>query len=315
MRLSSHIQSCNYARKLLFLEQGDTQNLENFAETPVELQLFPHNGHEHIDADRDPDLSLHRVRGRPVERLDPQILLDPFEEQLHLPATLVELGNGHGREREAVGEEDESLAGLGIDIADAPEGIRTLPRGLGTGQHDGLVAAESGRFVDRPGDAASSREIALGAHHEERAALGHGAQASEIDVAAIHDVEGSWLREQQVEDGDIVCGVIGHVNERRNVAAQIEQRMEFHGSLALAEARLGKQRQAQVDRGGVEDVGGLRQGDPEVVLGVELPSVGNEHLCEVGVDSPIASLVRIREGAAGHRRPDARMIELRLECP
>jgi hypothetical protein len=29
-----------------------------------------------------------------VEGLDPQVLLDPFEEQLHLPALFVDLGDG-----------------------------------------------------------------------------------------------------------------------------------------------------------------------------------------------------------------------------
>lgn len=237
------------------LKEGDTQHVENFSEAPVQLQVFLHDGHEHIDADRDPDLRLHRVGRRAVERLDPQVLLDPFEEQFHLPATLVELGDGHGREREAVREEDEPLAGLGIDIADTPERIRILSRGLWTGQHDGLIAAKPSGLVDRSGEAASRREIALGAHHEECAALSDRIQASEVEVAAIHDVEGPWLREQQVEDGDIVRGAVGQVNERGNVATQVEQRMEFHGRLALAEARRGKQRQAQVDHGRVEDIG------------------------------------------------------------
>ena len=29
-----------------------------------------------------------------VESLDPQVLLDPFEEEFHLPAALVDLGDG-----------------------------------------------------------------------------------------------------------------------------------------------------------------------------------------------------------------------------
>ena len=49
------------------------------------------------------------------------MLLDPLEEQLDLPARLVESGNGLRRMAELVGEEDEGLAGLAVLEADASE--------------------------------------------------------------------------------------------------------------------------------------------------------------------------------------------------
>jgi hypothetical protein len=41
-------------------------------------------------------LRLHRVLGEAEERLDAQVLLDPLEEQLDLPAAAVEIGDGAG---------------------------------------------------------------------------------------------------------------------------------------------------------------------------------------------------------------------------
>ncbi len=38
--------------------------------------------HQHIDADGDPDLSFHRILGCTEKCFDPQMLFDPFEEQL-----------------------------------------------------------------------------------------------------------------------------------------------------------------------------------------------------------------------------------------
>ena len=145
-----HIDRCKYLTEFILLEKGDAENLQDFAEAPVELEFFLEGGHEHVDTDGDPDLDLHRVGGSPIERLDPQVLFDPLEEQFDLPATLVELGDGQSRKSEVVGEKDEALAGLGIDVADAPEGSRILLRCLGAGQHDRLVAAEPGRLVDGP---------------------------------------------------------------------------------------------------------------------------------------------------------------------
>lgn len=46
------------------------------------------------DGDGAPDLRLHCVLARAQELLDPQMLLDPFEEQLDLPTILVKSGDG-----------------------------------------------------------------------------------------------------------------------------------------------------------------------------------------------------------------------------
>ena len=73
-------------------------------QTSVDVQLLLNDGDEHVNADGDPDLGLHRVLGGAEERLDPRVLLDPLEEQLHLPAAFVEL-RGQGWEDEVVGEE------------------------------------------------------------------------------------------------------------------------------------------------------------------------------------------------------------------
>jgi hypothetical protein len=54
--------------------------------------FFP-DRHQHVDAHRDPNLSLDCVRRVSVEALDPQVLLDPLEEQFDLSTHLVELAN------------------------------------------------------------------------------------------------------------------------------------------------------------------------------------------------------------------------------
>jgi hypothetical protein len=46
--------------------------------------------------------------------LDAQVLLDPIEEQFHLPSAFVELGDGDNVDGKIIGEEHQSLAGLWI---------------------------------------------------------------------------------------------------------------------------------------------------------------------------------------------------------
>jgi hypothetical protein len=65
--------------------------------------MLPDDGDEDINGHRNPNLDLYCILTGTVERLDAQMLLDPFEEQLDLPATLVDLSDHKCRKGEVVG--------------------------------------------------------------------------------------------------------------------------------------------------------------------------------------------------------------------
>src|SRR4030042_2774105 len=175
------------------LEKGNAENLQDCVETQIELQLLLDDCHQHINADRDPDLGLHGVRGGTIKGLDPQVLFDPFEEQFHLPAAFVDLGNRQRRKREVVRKEYQSLPPLGIEVADASKRSGISLGGLGTVEEDGLIGPETRRFVDGPAATSAISEVALGANDEERQALGECIKAKEIQIATIQDVKGTGL--------------------------------------------------------------------------------------------------------------------------
>ena len=56
----------------------------------VQPKLFLDDRYQHVDADGDPDLRPHSILGSAVEAFDAQVLLDPLEEQFHLPSTSVQ---------------------------------------------------------------------------------------------------------------------------------------------------------------------------------------------------------------------------------
>ena len=78
----------------------------------LKMQAFLCNGDQHIGAHRNPDLRLHGVLAGAQKRLDAQMLLDPFEEQLHLPALTIKVGNAFWLECEVVGQTRDALAGF-----------------------------------------------------------------------------------------------------------------------------------------------------------------------------------------------------------
>ena len=75
-------------------------------QTLGEFQLLFQDGDQDIDADSNPNLGANGIVGGAVEGLDSEVLLDPLEEQLHLPPEFVERGDGEGRKGEIVRQED-----------------------------------------------------------------------------------------------------------------------------------------------------------------------------------------------------------------
>src|SRR3970040_2673687 len=111
-----------YLDNRLFLEYGNAQNLENCVEAQVQVQVLPDDGDQDVDRDGDPHLRLHGVLRGPEERLDPELLLDPPEEELDLPALLVQQGDAFRGKGKLVGEEDQVPPGFRVDIPD-PSGV------------------------------------------------------------------------------------------------------------------------------------------------------------------------------------------------
>ena len=132
------------------------------------------------------------------------MLLDPFEEQLHSPPLFVELGYGERGENEIVCEKNESLFCVGIPINNAPQLFGIIFLGIETSQDHGLVAFQSGGFVYRMGVKTPETKFAFGACNEEGAGLMESIKPCVIHIATIHDVKGSRLWNQDVEDIDVV---------------------------------------------------------------------------------------------------------------
>src|SRR5882672_10023222 len=250
------------------------------------------DGDQNIGGDGDPDLRLNAILGSPVEGFDPQMLLDPFEKQLDLPAAAVQFGDRKRGQDEIVGQEDEGLGGFGILKTDAAQ------RGL-----EALVRVE-----------ALDLKIRFTASHEEAARLVETIKAFKVEEATIHDVEGTGLGHQLVEDVDLMHLAITDVEEGGNVAAQIQQRVQLDGRFGQAERRPRKYRQTEIDGCGIERVDCLPQFDTEGFPHIQTPGDRDQALGEIGVDTPVAHGVGMGQRVASHRRTNSEVIELGTLC-
>ena len=81
----------------------------------VEMQTFLRNGDQQVGRYGNPDLRFDGVLAGAKEHFDSQVLLDPFEEQLHLPALAVQVGNQLRLQGKVVGQKHQPFS---ADIRD-----------------------------------------------------------------------------------------------------------------------------------------------------------------------------------------------------
>jgi len=153
-------------------------------------------------------------------------------------------------------------------------------------------------------------EVALGSYNEETRSLMDHKKSSEVEIAAIHDIHGTSFDYELIEDIDIVNASVSNDNHGGNTATQIQECMHLDCSLSLAEYCPRKQGKTQIDCGGIQSVDCLIQFQTEAFVGVQSSGLPDEHLGEVGVDSPVSDLVGIGQGIAGDVPSDAHMVEL-----
>ena len=136
-------------------------------------------------------------------------------------------------------------------------------------------------------------------------------KAGKVDVATIHDVDGSGFRQEPIEGMNVVQLAIRDVDKTRNVAPQVEQRVHLHRRLGGAEVRPRKDRQAQSDGRRVQGVDGIGQVQPPFFVDVQRPRLGDEPLGQRRMDTPVAPFVGIGQRRAPDRLAEAHVIEFR----
>ena len=114
------------------------------------------------------------------------------------------------------------LPDSGVLEADAPQKFGVILTGVEAVQGDGLVANDAGRAIRRRRIDAMSIDVRLGTRDEEGPGLVQHIKAGKVDVATIHDVDGSGFRQEHIEGMNVVQLAIRDVDKTRNVAPQVE---------------------------------------------------------------------------------------------
>ena len=241
------------------------------------------------------------------------MLLDPTEEQLHSPTSLVESRNGQSWQNSVVGQKEEIVAVLGIEIVNAAQGGRIMGRRGYPGEDNRLVGSQPRRWVDGVRVSPLKLRVRFGPCDKERSTLREDIKAGKIQVTPIEDVKGARFGQQLIENIDVVYAGRSEMNKGRNAAAQVEEGMQLDRALAPPKASPGEKVQTQIDGGGIEGIGGLLLLCPEVLVGIQRPSLANQNLSQVGIDAPVAALVGVGQSVARHAAAESHVVELRFD--
>ena len=171
------------------------------------------NYQDHIGANGRPDLGLYGVDTVPIEGFYSKILLNPFKEQLDLPALLVIRGNLFGSSRFYVGKYDNILIILFIDHVYPAQDLRIFCFGFGRDQANRLVAFQALLGSNGNGILAIKFQIFLSPDDEFSTLPVNFEQSFEVYVSPVHDIDSPGLNRYVIQDIHIVHPSVGYVNE------------------------------------------------------------------------------------------------------
>src|ERR1044072_8938642 len=112
-----------------------------------------------------------------------------------------------------------------------------------------------------------------------------------------------------VESLDIVHFSAGNKDKTGNVAAQVDQRVQFDGSLAPTKSCPRKKCQTEIDGRRIEGIDRLLEIDAQGIAGIEFSGTSNQDGGEIGVDAPVPVLVGLGQSVAGNIAANAHVVQ------
>jgi len=122
------------------------------------------------------------------------VLLDPLEEEFHLPARFVEFANDLRGQVHMIAQEDQGSLSFHVVETNAPQGVRVILPGVEAAEDSDVIAAKALLAVDGLRTVADEVQVVLGANDKVGLRPVQAMEAREIHVPTVHDVEGAESR-------------------------------------------------------------------------------------------------------------------------
>jgi hypothetical protein len=199
-----------------------------------------------------PNLSLDGVGAGSHEGLDLEVLFESLEEQLNLPAILVDGCDRRRCQVHMIGEKDQGPVLVGVVELDPPQQMRTLLLGGLAGEADDLVLENVPALRHHP----SMNNLVSGSlfhpRYKVNSLRGPLSEEPEIVVAPVIDDDRAGLNMQGLSHADIGHLPFGYYGERGQISVMVQKQVQLDGPLGLPELGPIEGAQAHVDYRGVQ---------------------------------------------------------------
>ena len=229
-------------------KQGTAQDAHDLHDGTSKFKVVLNDSDETVCDDGDMNLNAHRIVALSPERLDLEVLLDPFKEQFDLPPVFIKEGDVPGCKIEVVRVVSERSVQVGSIVDDTPNLARVLLLVLLLRKDDGLVTQDIVFSVKNifAGNDLIFRTLLLtddkeGSKHSDLVKSG------EVKVASVKDIARQWFICEPVHSIDIMHIGIGDSVEYGNLRDDVHLSVNLDARLRASELRPCKERHAEVD--------------------------------------------------------------------
>src|SRR5258706_9779561 len=293
-----------------FIQGAHAENLQDFEQGSLAFGLLSRDGHQRVNAQGHPDLRAYRVLRGPVKRFDAQVLLDPFEEQFHLPALPVKFADDRGGQAKVIGQNDQAAGVLRVVAADAPQSLWISFAPIEGGQLDDLVAAHVRAGPHRQGMQAGVSHAPACRDDEPSPRALDGVQARVIGIAPVQQVKRTRLKAKGIQPKQFLKTAGRDFNRGGQGPAQVQLDVKLEGGPRKIKARPGAKMQPPIKDAGVPSVKGLGQLTLQRIVHIETAGLAPKTFRQSGGHAPVARMIGVGQRAAAHRLGQPQVVEM-----
>ena len=240
---------------VILCEQGTAQDAHDLHDGTSKLEVVLNDSDEAVGDDGDMDLNAHRIVAFSPERLDLEVLLDPFEEQLDLPPVFIKEGNVLCCKIEVVRVVSERTMQVRSIVDDTPDLAWVLLLVLLLRKDDGLVTQD---IVFSVKNIFTSNDFIfwtlLLTDDEEGSKHSNLVKSGKVKVASVKNIACQRLVCEPVHSIDIMYVGIGDSIEHRYLRDDVHLSVDLDARLRASELRPAKERHTEVDSSGVHGI-------------------------------------------------------------
>lgn len=229
-------------------KQGTTQDAHDLNHWSTQFEILFNDGNETVCNDGDMYLDADCICRSTPKRFDFKMLLNPFEEQFHLPTVSIQKCDVLCFEIEVIGVIGERTMKLRSIVYNPSEFCRIVILVSLSCKADGLISED---IVFAFKSVLATDNLILGltflSDDKESIRLIDDKESGEVKIASIKDIACQWLVCKPVHGIRVVHIRVSDSVEDWDFGNDVNLRMDFDSRLCTSEVRPVKHRHAQID--------------------------------------------------------------------